>query len=155
MTVDEIDDRIRDLERDRDQQRVEFDRLRVGYEQLRNQLRYPGTRFLLDLSWKRVYKGTVSVATVTLNVGAVFETLPGAQHALYLPSAYCTDSNTPVVVCDGALSVAPANTVAVAVQRQKQSSPTRIEAKVLVRNDTAGTVNVAVEVWRRLGIGAA
>jgi hypothetical protein len=154
MDPEELDAALDDLRRDRDRQRQDFDRLRREYDDLRTKLRYPGTAFLVELEYKLVYEGTIEVATVDIEVDDIFETLPGAIHAVYVLSAYCTDSNTPVVVCDGSLSVAPSNAVAVAIQRQRQTSPTRIEASVVVRNDTAGTVNVAVRVWRRLGMGS-
>jgi hypothetical protein len=153
MDAEEFEERLAALERER-VPRADFDRLRREYDDLRNKLRYPGTKFLVDLEYQLVYEGTVSVATLDVEVDDVFETLPGALHAVYRLSAYSTDSNTPVVVCDGSLSVAPSDTVAVAIQRQRQTSPTRIEASVIVRNDTADTVNIAVRVWRRLGMGS-
>lgn len=154
MEADELDDAIQQLRTDLD--RTERDRARL--EQLvkdfTNKLRYPGTKFLVDLEYKLVYDATQSVTNATLSTPVIIETLPGTLHALYVVSAYCSDSNTPVVLCDGTVSVSPANAVSVMIQRQRATSPTRIESSVLIRNDSGGTRAIAVRVWRRLGMGS-
>lgn len=137
-----------------DRERQDRQQLRREYDGLANKLRYPGTKFLVDLEYKLVYDTTLTIATSTLALGAVFETLPGALHAVYALSAYAPSSNTPVLITDGSVIVAPSNAVTVAIQRQRQTSPTRIEAKVAVYNATAGDVDIAIRVWRRLGMGS-
>lgn len=150
----DAEEAIQELQRDRDRQRQDFDRLRREYDDLRNKLRYPGTKFLVDLEYKLVYDETNTIAHSSMVQGDVFETLPGALHALYCVSAYAPSSNTPLIITDGSVIVPPGNTFSVAVQRQRQTSPTRIEASLVYYNFTGVDQAIAVRVWRRLGMGS-
>jgi hypothetical protein len=58
------------------------------------------------------------------------------------------------VITDGSVIVAPSNAVSVAIQRQRQTSPTRIEAKIIIDNSTGVDQSLALRVWRRLGMGS-
>lgn len=155
MDVDEIDDAIAALQRDRDQLREKVDRLRRDHDTLSGKLRFPGTKFLVDLEYKLVLDTTITAAASTLTVPAgFFESLPGALHAVYCVSALCTDSNIPVVITDGSIIVAPAGAISVGVQRQLKTTPTRIESQVAIYNSVAAPHDVAVRIWRRLGMGS-
>jgi hypothetical protein len=154
MEADELDDRIAALERDRDRQRQEFDRLKREHDALANKLRYPGTKFLVDLEYKLVYEDTITVGAVSLHVEPPFETLPGTIHAIYALSAYAPSSNTPVVIGDGSVIVAPSDAVSIGIHRQRATSPTAIEASVVLYNSGAVEADIAVRVWRRLGMGS-
>ncbi len=145
---------LRDLERGREQQRRELDRLREEYDTLAGKLRYPGTDFLVQLEYQMVYEGTLTAVASTLTTSPIFDTLPGALHAIYALSAYCPTSNVPVIVTDGSVIVAPADAVSVAIQRQLRTGPTRIEARVAMYASTATDYPIAVKVWRRLGMGS-
>jgi hypothetical protein len=154
MEPEELDAALRELQRDRDRQRQDFDRLRREYDQLAAKLRYPGTELLPYLQYQRVYDGTLTAASATLTTSEIFDTLPGALHATYLLSAYAATSSVPLVISDGSVIVAPSDALTVAIQRQRQTGPTRIEARVAVYNSAVGDYDVAVRVWRRLGMGA-
>jgi hypothetical protein len=166
MDPDELDDAVTTLQQERqtlradlDKLRTEYDRTARAFEQLSQKLRYPGTKFLVELEYKLVYEVTTSIGpgsvVVVPTVGTpAFETLPGTLHAVYVLSAYAPDSDTPVVVMDGSVIAPPANTVSIGIQRQRQSSPLRIEARLILDNAGGGTHNVTVRVWRRLGMGS-
>lgn len=159
MESDDLDDAIRTLERDRDRQRQDLDRLRREYDALATKLRYPGTKFLVELEYKLVYDATVTAgwsgSTGALTLTSAFDTLPGALHAVYHISAYATASTTPVLITDGSVIVAPTDAITIAVQRQLQTGPTRTEAKLAIYNSSGSTNHsVAVRVWRRLGMGS-
>jgi hypothetical protein len=130
------------------------DLLRRDFDQLAVKFRAPGTRFLVDLEYKLVYDDTITVGASSLHVATPFETLPGTLHALYALSAYCSDSNTPVVIGDGSVIVAPSDAVSIGIHRQRATSPTRIEASVVLYNSGAVEADIAVRVWRRLGMGS-
>lgn len=154
MEADELDDAIQQLRTDLDTERRERTKLFADFNQLSQKLRYPGTKFLVELEYKLVYDASQTVADATLSSPVVIETLPGTLHAVYEVSAYCSDSNTPVILCDGTSSVSPSAAIAVMLQRQRATSPTRIEVSVLIRNDSGASRTVAVRVWRRLGMGS-
>lgn len=154
MTVEEIEDRIRTLERDGEQRRVALDRLRTEYDQLRNQLRYPGTRFLVDLSYKLVYDATITAAASggsgTATAGPVFETTDG--QAVYVLAAHCTDSDTPLVTTHGGGTTTSADSIVVRLEHQRAGR--KWEHYVAVTNFLLADHDVAVRVWRRLGMGS-
>lgn len=152
MDADALDDAIEDLRKDRAALQQRLDTLRADFDRFLNKFQ-PGTKFLVDLEYKLVFDGTITVAASTLQLSSVIETLPGTLHALYGLSAYAPSSNTPVLITDGSVIVAPSNAVTVALQRQRQTSPTRIETKVAVYNATASSADIAVRVYRRLGVG--
>jgi hypothetical protein len=154
VETDAIDDAIQQLQADLDAERRERLKLRTDFDLLSSKLRTPGTKFLVDLEYRLVYDATQTVADATLSTPVLIETLPGTLHAIYEVSAYCTDSNTPVILCDGTSSVSPAAAIAVMLQRQRATSPTRIAVSVLIRNDSGASRSVAVRVWRRLGMGS-
>lgn len=146
---------IATLERDRDVQRGEHDRLRRQFEVLEGKLRFPGTKFLVDLEYQLVYEGSIVAIMSTLTTSEPIETLPGALHAVYALSAYAPSTSVPVVINDGSVIVAPSDAVTVAIQRQVLTGPTRTEARVAVYNSSAsGDHTIAVRVWRRLGMGS-
>jgi hypothetical protein len=152
VTEDELPGEVAALVRARDQQRQDFDRLRREFDVLAGKLRYPGTEFLVHLEYQVVFDSTVVAEASTLSTSEIFETLPGAQHVPYVLSAYAPTSSVPLLVCDGSIIVAPADAVTVAIQRQLQTGPTRIEARIAVYSATGGTHTIAVKVWRRLGM---
>ena len=61
----------------------------------------------------------------------------------------------PLLITDGTVIVPPANTFSVALQRRLQTSPTRIEVSLVYYNFTGADREIAVRVWRRLGMGGA
>lgn len=154
MTEDEAIAALEALQRDRDQQRQDLDRLRREFDQLSQKLRYPGTKFLVDLEYKLVYDATLTATASTQTVSAVIETLPGALHAVYALSAYASGSDTPKVITDGAIIVGPTDAVTVALQRQRTSSPRTIAVKVILYNSAVTDYDIAIRVWRRLGMGS-
>lgn len=156
MELDDVDDALEQVQRDLAALTTKHDTLKRDHDQLSGKLRSPGTKFLVDLEYKLVHESTVAVAAGTVVVGSVFETLPGALHAVYVLSAYAPASNTPVVITDGSVIVAPANAVSVAIQRKRASSGTQLslQAAVIYDNTGAVSVDVAVRVWRRLGMGS-
>ena len=159
METDAIDAALADLTREQDRQRRDFDRLRREYDQLAIKLRSPGTKFLVDLEYKLVFPtdtadGVITVGAASLHVTTPIETLPGALHAVYVLSAYAPSSNTPVLISDGSVIVSPADAISVGLHRQRQTSPTRIETSVVLYNSGASPQDVAVRVWRRLGMGS-
>jgi hypothetical protein len=165
MDPDELEDAVTAVQQQADTLRADVDRLRTEYDrtvrafdQLSQKLRYPGTKFLVELEYKLVYDTTVTATTApavsTWPAATPFDTLPGTLHAVYVVSAYAPSSNTPVVITDGSVIVAPSNAVSVAIQRQRQTSPTRIEAKIIIDNSTGVDQSLALRVWRRLGMGS-
>jgi hypothetical protein len=165
MDPDELEDAIQTLQdaqqtlrTEHDKLRTEYDRTARAFDQLSQKLRYPGTKFLVELEYKLVYDTTVTATTApavsTWPAATPFDTLPGTLHAVYVVSAYAPSSNTPVVITDGSVIVAPSNAVSVAIQRQRQTSPTRIEAKIIIDNSTGVDQGIALRVWRRLGMGS-
>jgi hypothetical protein len=154
MDTDAIDNEIQKLKRDRDRLQIKVDRVRQDFDLFQGRLRYPGTQFLIDLEYLLVLDVTLSCNGPALTIGNVFETLPGALHAVYTLSAYATDSDVPVIMTDGSVLVAPADSVTVAIQRRRQSTPVRTEARIVIYNNTAAAKNIAVRVWRRLGMGS-
>jgi hypothetical protein len=155
VETDEIDSTLADLRRDLTRERDERRLLQRKLDDLTNKLRYPGTKFLIDLEYALVYDDTIAVGALSLHVEPPFETLQGLLHSVYEPSAYCPTSNTPVVVTNGSLIVAPADAISVAIHRQRQTGPTRIDASVAIYNASASPIEIAVRVWRRLGMGGA
>jgi hypothetical protein len=152
MEPEEIEAALRELERARDQQRQDFDKLKREFELLNGKLRFPGTDFLIRLEYQAVYEGTILAAASTLTTAPIFDTLPSAQHALYHVSAYAPTSSVPILVTDGSLIVNPSDPVTVAILRQLRTGPTRIECRVAVYNFTGGEQTIAVKVWKRLGM---
>lgn len=149
-----LQDTARQLQQDLDRERQERERTTRDVEGLQRRLLQRGSKFLVDLEYRLVHEATVSVAAGTVVVGAVFDTLPGTLHAVYVLSAYAPSSNTPAVITDGSVIVAPANAVSVGVQRQRQTTPLRIEASVIYDNTGGAAASIAVRVWRRLGMGS-
>jgi hypothetical protein len=158
MDADELDDAIHQLQRDRDELKAKLEKLRVDHDVLSGKLRFPGTKFLIDLEYRVVYDATATFGhagtTGAFTLTAAFDTLPGTLHAVYALSAHAPSSDTPVLITDGSVIVAPANAITIALQRQRQTSPTRIEAKLAVYNSTASDQSLAIKVWRRLGMGS-
>jgi hypothetical protein len=165
MDPDELEDAVTALETWRDQQKQDMTQLQRDHTQLRreydllaNKLRYPGTKFLVDLEYKLVYDTTLTVpSSPTYLVSPVFETLPGRLHAVYALSAYPVDSNVDIVVCDGWV-LGPLGTlnsgVSIAIARQRQAAPLRIEHSVVINNSAGISVDIAIRIWRRLGMGS-
>lgn len=160
METDELDDAIAALQQQAATLRADLDRterervtLQRAHDQLAQKLRYPGTKFLVDLEYKLIHDATLTVPTGGV-VTALIETLPGALHALYHLSAYCVDSSSPGVVVDGEIEGARALTLAASLQRVRQTAPLRIEVTLVVTNNTVADRDVAVRVWRRLGMGS-
>src|SRR4029077_154096 len=116
MDFAELDATVQTLTRDRDRLREDLDRLRREFDQLDGKLRYPGTKFLVDLEYKLVYEGTI---TAPLNSIAtqVIQTLPGALHALYALAAYATETGI-LVLTDGG-GAGPPGSLAVRLGRQR------------------------------------
>jgi hypothetical protein len=154
MDFAELDTTVQTLTRDRDRLREDLDRLRREFEQLNGKLRYPGTKFLVDLEYKLAYEGTTTVATGG-STNTLVDTLPGLLHGVYVLSAYCTDSTSPLVVCDGGLYGGPGLTIGVYLARvQVPGPPPAIEVRLIVANGTLNPRTVAVRVWKRLGMGS-
>ena len=140
--------------RDLDTTERERSQLRRDFDQLASKLRYPGTSWLVDLEYRLVYDATIAVPDITATVGVVFETLPGALHALYVVSAYAPTNTTVAVLTDGPIIVGPAPLCTVAITRQLLASPSRIESRCLYYQNTGASLDVAVRIWRRLGMGS-
>lgn len=153
LDLDEALSLLETLKTTTEQQREDFDKLRREYDTLASKLRYPGTDFLVKLEYERVYDGTILAEPSTISTSAIFETLPGALHAPYVLSAYALNSSVPVIICDGAVIVSPSDTITIAIQRQYQTGPARIESRVVVYNSSVSEFNIAVRVWKRLGLG--
>ena len=150
---------VQQLRADLDQERRERLALKATVEQLRTKLLYPGTKFLVELEFRVIFEGRILVALNSTRADLI-DTLPGELHALYQVSAYSV-SNTPMVLTDGALSSYPALSpplaegVSVCLQRQRQSAPVRTEVSLRLVNASATmNANIAVKVWRRLGMGS-
>ena len=126
--------------------RDEQTRLRDEHDRLVLEVRNPNVKTL----WRVVYEDTATI-TGTM-VSGVFETLPGTLHAVYVLSAYAPESNTPVVCADGT-DLVPSDGINVSIQRQRATSPTRTECRLLFHN-SGSPVAVAWKVWRRLGLGS-
>lgn len=154
MTLEELDEAVQQLRTELDRAEQERRALESDFLTLKRKLSLPGTKFLVDLEYRLVYDATLTATASALTTSAVFETLPGTLHAVYVLSAHAPSSNTPVLITDGSVIVAPTNAVTVAVQRQRATSPTRTEAKVAVYNSAATDQSIAVRVWRRLGMGS-
>lgn len=162
MTPEELEEALSALEaaharaeRERERLRQEHERLRREFDVLEGKLRFPGTRFLVDLEYQLVYEGSIVAIMSTLTTSEPIETLPGALHAVYALSAYAPSTSVPLVINDGSVIVAPSDAVTVAIQRQVLTGPTRTEARVAVYNSSAsGDHTIAVRVWRRLGMGS-
>jgi hypothetical protein len=154
VEADALDDAIQQLQADLDAERRERLKLRTDFDLLSSKLRTPGTKFLVDLEYRLVYDATVEIAHSMMVTGALVETLPGTLHAVYAVSAYAPSSNTPLVITDGSIIVPPGNTFSVALQRRRQTSPTRIETTLVYYNFTGVDQFIAVRVWRRLGMGS-
>jgi hypothetical protein len=154
MDFDELDRTVETLTRDRDQLRQDVERLRREFDQLNSKLRYPGTKLLVDLEYQLLYDSTTTVVTLG-STNTLIETLPSLLHAVYQLSAYCTDSTSPYVVCDGGLVGSPGLTIGVYLARvQVPGPPKAIEVRLIVSNPTAANRTIAVRVWRRLGMGS-
>lgn len=143
----EVED-LQQAQRDADR---EHDKLRADFTVLSNKLRYPGTKFLIDLEYKLVYDATVSANPGTFTISTAFETLPGGLHAVYHVSGYASDI---VVVSDGNVIVPPTPSISICIQRELLTNPTRVEAKVYLYNSDVSAHSVSVRVWRRLGLGS-
>jgi hypothetical protein len=157
MTFDEIERTFRDLRTDLDQARRDIAKAQHDHDQLSGKLRYPGTKFLVDLEYKLVYDATLTAAgtpaTTVQTLGPVFETLPGLLHAVYELSAYAPGSNVPVITSHGGGGT-PASVIQVRLERARQTGPTRTEIRVAMQNTIGTDYAVAVRVWRRLGMGS-
>ena len=148
MDAEDMRAAIAQLQADLDAERAERDILRKDHDALH--LTVMG--LAVKAQYRLLYDATVAVGSGT-ETSDIFETLPGTLHAIYAVSAYAPDSDTPVIVANGPVESAPSAGICVSIQRQRQSNPTRIECRVLL--DNSGSVaNVAVRVWRRLGIGS-
>lgn len=84
--MEDLEAAVAELQRDRDRQRQDFERWRQEYATLAGKLRFPGTDFLVKLSWQVVYEGTLTAEASTLVASEIFETTPGALHVPYLLS---------------------------------------------------------------------
>jgi len=155
--VEEAERARRDLDKalsDLSTTRRDLDTLTRRFEVLSGKLQTPGTKFLVELEYKLVYDAVVSVPDVTVAFGAIFETLPGALHSIYVVSAFATTNTTVQVLTDGPILVGPTSRCSVAISRQQKASPTRIEATVIYYQNTGAALNVSVRIWRRLGMGS-
>jgi hypothetical protein len=129
-------------------------RLSVRVESFTQKLSTPGTKFLVNLEYRLVYDTVVTVPNITATFGAVFETLPGALHAVYVISAFATTNLTVQVLTDGPIIVGPGSLCTVAIARQQKAAPTRIESTIIYYQNTGAPLDVSVRVWRRLGMGS-
>ena len=128
-----------------------LDKLQQDFEVLQGKFRYPGTKFLVDLEYRLLYEGTLTVPASSAISSAVIETLPGALHAVYSLSAHCMQSSV-ALICDGS---APALVgLHVHLLRSRSLDPIRIDVTARVQNTTSTEHTVAIRVWRRLGIGS-
>lgn len=143
---------VEELQRDRDKLREDHEKLRHEYDVLAGKLRYPGTDFLVKLEYAPIFDSTITATSADITISAPFDTIPGTGHASYLLSAYVPTSNTPVIICDGSIIVAPSNTIAVAIQRSVDTGPTRTVARVVLYNSAVLDYDVSVRVWKRLGL---
>jgi hypothetical protein len=146
MTLDELTATLDQLRADLEQARQDRDRLRIDHEKLVLEVRNPNVKTL----WRVVYEDTATI-TGTMASG-VFETLPWTLHAVYVLSAYAPDSSTPILCVNGT-DLVPSDGINVSIQRQRATSPTRTECRLLFHNSGSPAV-VAWKVWRRLGLGS-
>ena len=144
---------LSDLRREFDREREERRALERRYDTLAAKLSYPGTRFLVDLSYKLVYDATLTAAASggsgTATTGPVFEITEG--HAVYVLAAHCTDSDTVLVTTHGGGTTTSADSIVARIEHQR--SGTKWEHYVGLTNFILADHDVAVKVWRRLGMG--
>lgn len=152
MDADALDDAILELQAAKDRQRQDFDRLRREFDQLTNKLRYPGTRFLIDLAYKLVYANTaLSVATLGPHT-TLIEQRNDLQHGVYVMSAKQTATDAEGVIYDGAPVVVPGNAVLLSIYSAYNASGPSLDTYLVAYNTKGATVTVDVKVWRRLGL---
>jgi hypothetical protein len=141
--------------------KTDVDLLRTQFDDLTGKLKYPGTKFLVDLEYRLVFDDTIIVNHDSAITSAPIEVLPGLLHAVYAISAYAPTSDIPIIVMDGAYvkvtTATSQNIVTVALQRQRSTNPDAITVSLRVSNKLdpdLDNVNVAIRVWRRLGMGS-
>lgn len=151
MDTDAIDDLIEQLRSDLDAEKRERERLRTDFDLLSSKLRTPGTKFLVDLEYRLIYSGTVSIPTLGPH-DTLLETRKDGQDAIYEMSAKRTDTNGEGVIYFGAPVVAPPNAVLLCLDTRYATGPNRQETYLVAYNTKGSTVNVTVKVWRRIGM---
>jgi len=155
--IEEAERARRDLDKiltDTSVARRDLDTLTRRFEGLSGKLQTPGTKFLVELEYRLVYDATITVPAASATAVTV-ETLPGLLHSVYVLSAYCYDSDTPSVVCDGTIESTLGGAAAVRLQRTRVTGPPlSVLVEVVVKNTTANERQFPVRVWRRLGMGS-
>lgn len=128
-------------------------RLRQDFDDFKAQFQY-GRTFVSGLLWKLVYEGTVTVPTGgPHNLPATpIESLYDLQHAFYDLSAFQQTTDGEGVLYAGTVSVFPANSVTVAIERRYETTaPAHMETYLSWYNNKASDVNVVVKVYRQVG----
>jgi hypothetical protein len=150
MDFDELPTAVETLERDRERLRQDVDRLRRDFDQLNAKLRYPGTRFLVDLEYTLVFDTTVA-AVLNTTTTRVIEILPGEQLATYRLAAVPLETGV-IVLTDGG-GASPVNGIALRLGHERLAGPTRTQTTLLATNVLAANHTVRVKIWRRVGMG--
>jgi hypothetical protein len=152
MEADAIDDAIQVLQADYAALAAKHDKLRTDYDLLSLKLRYPGTKFLVDLGYRLVYDATITCAAGGPH-STLIQTRKDLQHAVYVLSARRTDTNGEGVLYNGMATVLPGNSVQLAIESRYNSSGPSLDTYLLDYNSKATSVSVAVKIWQRLGLG--
>lgn len=153
-----VQNTIAEIQSDSTIQQTDLALLSKKFDELEGKLRFPGTKFLVDLEYNIVYDARIVINTSSTSQISI-DTLHGELHAVYQLSAYAT-TNTPIILMDGASLGSLTdlgsltNGVSVCLLRQRASDPTRIEIYLNVINSIASPQTLAIKVWRRLGIGS-
>lgn len=146
-----VQDTIVEIQSDSTVQRADLALLSKKFDELEGKLRFPGTKFLVDLEYRLVYEGTLTAPFSSAISSTIIESLPGTLHAVYIISAYCAVPSVSVI-CDGSASDLVG--IHAHLVRTFETSPARIDVTVRLRNTSITSRDVVVRVWRRLGIGS-
>jgi hypothetical protein len=150
LDLDQLPAAVDTLQRDRDRLSQDAERLRREFDQLNSKLRYPGTRFLVDLEYSLVFDTTVTAALSTTTTTLV-EIVPGAQLATYRVAALPLETGV-IVLTDGG-GASPVNGIALRLGHELLAGPTRTQTTLLATNVLAANHTVRVKIWRRMGMG--